>query len=111
MAAVNAPGQDAEQPGIMGGLFGRKEKESSGPNDTPPVAGVDLFERRAKLTAGEVGSVVVPQTFEAEFSGVLVTVYAGTSVVILDRTEKEALIQLADGRSARVPSERLGPIP
>lgn len=111
MAAVNSPGQESDQPGIMGGLFGRKEKESPGTNAVPPAAGVDLFERRAKLTAGDVGSVVVPQAFEAEFAGVLVTVYAGTSVIVLDRADKETLIQLPDGRSARVPSERLGPMP
>lgn len=107
MAAVNSPGQEADQPGLMGGLFNRKDKESGGSNQTPPAAGVDLFERRAKLAVGDVGTVVVPQTFEAEFSGVLVTVYVGTSVIVLDRSDKETLIQLPDGRSARVPSERL----
>jgi hypothetical protein len=111
MAAVNAPVRETGQPGLMGGLFGRKEKESSGSSAVPPAAEGDLFERRAKLTAGAVNSVAVPQTFEAEFAGVLVTVYAGTSVIVLDRSEKETLIQLPDGRSARVPSEKLGPLP
>jgi len=107
LAAVNAPGQGGEKPGALGGLFDRKEKTPNSASGPPPAAGVDLFERRARQTVGDRSAVVVPQTFEAEFAGVLVTVYAGTSVMVLDRSEAEALIQLPDGRSGRVPAASL----